>query len=56
MVDQEPEIDIFNLERYPFMMRLMGLAATLSKVIINIGKFPFHEKMYRKYVNEFGKK
>jgi len=24
-------------------------------VIINIKKFPFSEKMYKKYVNEFGR-
>ena len=36
------------------MKRIMGLSATLSKVIINIKKFPFHEKMYKKYATEFG--
>lgn len=36
------------------MARLVGLSATLSKVIVNIKKFPFSEKSYRKYVQEFG--
>jgi hypothetical protein len=36
------------------MKRVVGLSATLSKVIINIKKFPFHEKMYKKYSIEFG--
>ena len=47
-------INIFDTATYPFMKRLMGLSATLSKVIVNIKKFPFHEKMYMKYANEFG--
>jgi len=47
-------INIFDTNTYPFMKRLLGLSATLSKVIVNIKKFPFHEKMYLKYVNEFG--
>lgn len=46
-------LDIFS-EDYPFMKRVVGLSATLSKVIINIKKFPFHEKMYQKYSLEFG--
>ena len=40
----------------PFMKRLNGLSSTLSKVIINIRKFPFNEKMYQKYVSEFGQR
>lgn len=36
------------------MKRILGLSSTLAKVIINIKKFPFHEKMYLKYANEFG--
>lgn len=40
----------------PFMKRLTGLSSTLSKVIINIRKFPFNEAMYQKYVNEFGQR
>ena len=46
-------IDIFS-DRYPFMKKVIGLSATLSKVIVNIKKFPFHEKMYHKYATEFG--
>ena len=46
--------NIFDTISYPFMKRLMGLSATLSKVIVNIKKFPFHEKMYLKYATEFG--
>lgn len=38
------------------MARLAGLSSTLSKVIVNIKKFPFHEKMYQKYATEFGKR
>jgi hypothetical protein len=49
-------INIFDTNAYPFMKRLMGLSATLSKVIVNIKKFPFHEKMYMKYANEFGQR
>jgi hypothetical protein len=45
--------DLFS-GKYPFMKRLIGLSATLSKVIVNIKKFPFHEKMYHKYAKEFG--
>jgi len=48
-------IDIFSAD-YPFMKRVIGLSATLSKVIVNIKKFPFHEKMYHKYANEFGQR
>jgi len=40
----------------PFMRRLTGLSSTLSKVIVNIRKFPFNEKMYQKYVSEFGQR
>jgi hypothetical protein len=46
-------VDIFS-EEYPFMRKVVGLSATLSKVIVNIKKFPFHEKMYEKYATEFG--
>ena len=46
-------IDIFS-DKYPFMKKVIGLSATLSKVIVNIKKFPFHEKMYHKYTTEFG--
>ena len=48
-------IDLFS-GKYPFMKRLIGLSATLSKVIVNIKKFPFHEKMYHKYAKEFGQR
>jgi uncharacterized protein Veg len=34
----------------------VGLSSTLSKVIVNIKKFPFHEKMYLKYATEFGQR
>lgn len=47
--------DLFS-GKYPFMKRLIGLSATLSKVIVNIKKFPFHEKMYHKYAKEFGQR
>ena len=52
---QGRQIDIFS-DDYPFMKRVTGLSATLSKVIVNIKKFPFHEKMYIKYANEFGQR
>lgn len=48
-------VEIFS-DKYVFMKRLQGLSMTLTKVIINIKKFPFSEKMYKKYVNEFGRK
>jgi hypothetical protein len=48
-------IDIFS-EKFPFMKRLQGLAMTLTKVIVNIKKFPFNEKSYQRFVNEFGKR
>lgn len=38
------------------MRRLSGLAMTLTKVIVNIKKFPFDQKSYDKFVNEFGKR
>jgi len=38
------------------MKRIIGLSSTLSKVIVNIKKFPFHEKMYLKYATEFGQR
>lgn len=44
------------MQKYPFMARLIGLASTLTRVIVNIAKFPFNEKIYQKYANEFGKK
>lgn len=47
------KIDIFS-DQFPFMKRLTCLSSTLSKVIVNIKKFPFNEKMYMKYVTEFG--
>lgn len=47
-------VDILNANKHPFMKRILGLSQTLSKVIINIKKFPFHEKMYKKYMTEFG--
>ena len=56
--DGTPEansVDVFS-DDYPFMNRVLGLSATLSKVIVNIKKFPFHEKMYQKYANEFGQR
>ena len=43
--------DIFQ---EPFMNRLIGLSNTLTKVIVNIRKFPFGESAYKKYVQEFG--
>lgn len=46
--------EILNTAKFPFMKRILGLSQTLSKVIINIRKFPFHEKMYKKYMTEFG--
>ncbi len=38
------------------MKRIQGLSTTLSKVIVNIKKFPFNESTYQKYVNELGKR
>jgi uncharacterized membrane protein len=49
------KVDLFS-GKYTFMKRLIGLSATLSKVIVNIKKFPFHEKMYQKYAKEFGQR
>jgi len=49
------KIDLFS-GKYTFMRRLVGLSSTLSKVIVNIKKFPFHEKMYQKYAKEFGQR
>jgi len=49
------QIDIFST-KFPFMKRLSGLSLTLTKVIVNIKKFPFTQRMYNKYVNEFGKR
>jgi len=51
--EEEAVVDPFA-ENYAFMRRLIGLSATLSKVIINIKKFPFRESMYKKYAHEFG--
>ena len=48
-------VDIFS-DKFPFMKRLQGLAMTLTKVIVNIKKFPFNEKSYQRFVNEFGKR
>jgi len=53
--NEDEIIEIFS-DKYTFMKRLQGLSMTLTKVIINIKKFPFSEKMYNKYVNEFGRK
>lgn len=47
--------DIFS-DQFPFIRRLQGLAMTLTKVIVNIKKFPFDQKSYEKFVNEFGKR
>lgn len=49
------KIEIFS-DKFPFMKRIVGLSSTLSKVIVNIKKFPFHEKMYLKYATEFGQR
>ena len=49
------KIEIFS-DKFPFMKRIIGLSSTLSKVIVNIKKFPFHEKMYLKYATEFGQR
>ena len=49
------KLDIFS-DQFPFMKRIIGLSSTLSKVIVNIKKFPFHEKMYLKYATEFGQR
>jgi len=46
----DTSVPTFTEANYPFMGRLNGLSATLAKVIANIRKFPFSEKMYRKYV------
>lgn len=54
--DPESTVEIFDINQYPFMSRIVGLSSTLSKVIVNIKKFPFHEKMYLKYVGEFGRR
>jgi hypothetical protein len=50
------KIEIFSDSKFPFMKRIVGLSSTLSKVIVNIKKFPFHEKMYLKYATEFGQR
>jgi len=48
-----PKNDVFS---NPFMKRLSGLAMTLTKVIVNIKKFPFNEESYKRFVGEFGKR
>lgn len=35
------------------MKRLFGLASTMSKVIMNIKKFPFTEVHFNKFINGF---
>ena len=35
------------------MKRLFGLASTMSKVIMNIKKFPFTDVHYTKFINGF---
>ena len=52
MTPEKGNIDIFG-SAYPFMIRLVGLSNTMTKVIINIKKFPFNEKIYEKFVSEF---
>jgi hypothetical protein len=52
MTPEKGNIDIFG-SAYPFMSRLVGLSNTMTKVIINIKKFPFNEKIYEKFVSEF---
>lgn len=46
-------ISLFTSDKYPFIQRLAGLSTTLSKVNVNVRKFPFNEASYMKYVNEF---
>ena len=55
VVSSGGKVEIFS-DKFPFMKRLIGLSATISKVIANIKKFPFHEKMYLKYAGEFGQR
>jgi hypothetical protein len=43
-------------DKYGFMKRLQGLSQTLSKVIVNIKKFPFTQKTYLKYATDFGQR
>jgi hypothetical protein len=45
MPAEKGSIDIFG-PAYPFMSRLVGLSNTMTKVIINIKKFPFNDKIY----------
>jgi hypothetical protein len=50
------EIDLYGegaASRHPFVARLQGLATTLSKVIVNVRKFPFTTASYERYVEEF---
>ena len=55
MSTDKGNIDIFG-PAYPFMSRLVGLSNTMTKVIINIKKFPFNEKIYEKFVSEFAQR
>jgi hypothetical protein len=49
---EKGNIEIFG-PAYPFMSRLVGLSNTMTKVIINIKKFPFNENIYQEFVSEF---
>lgn len=53
-VGQIAKVDLLNPEKGSWVKRLLGLSATLAKVIQNIKKFPFSEENYKKIVREFG--
>jgi len=55
VTSEAEKIDLYSKgeEKYPFMKRLFGLAQTISKVIVNIKKFPFTETHYDKYIKKF---
>lgn len=45
-----------NVDQFPFIPRLKALSSTLSKVIVNVKKFPFNEAQYNKFCQEFAKR
>lgn len=52
-VSKEP-LSSKNLEA--LWKRIDGLAETLSKVIVNVEKFPYNKETYEKHVESFGKR
>ena len=42
-----------NADKYPFVAKLKSLSTTLTKVSLNVKKFPFNETQYKKFVADF---